>query len=199
MNIQELYTAALGSLLALLFGWQVARVGDMFRRRSVQLVRKHVLQTLIVTRQKGSSDYTVGSGVGITLLLVANVVATCLHVGNLRDLIARLKAMFHVNLIPLYIGARTPILAETIFGLTPKQHSLIHRSLGWVCLIEGLSYTFLSLASEQWTVKSYSFGVRCPETCFSGILLTVPSLQLRWQQWVSHRSCISVARCTNTS
>lgn len=160
MDIQELYTTAFGSLLVLLLGWQIARVGDALWRRSLQFIRSNLLQTLILTRKTGSSDYTVGVGVAIALLLVGNIVAVCFDLKCLHDLTERVGAVFHVNLIPLYMGTRSPVLAETIFGLTSRQHGLMHRSLGWVCLIEGLGYTLLSLASEKWTVRSYNFGVR---------------------------------------
>lgn len=160
MDAQELYATAIGSILVLVLAWQVAKVGEALRKRSAQLIRKNLLQTLIVTRRKGSSDYTVGSGLAIVLLLVGNIVAVCLDVRGLNDMTTRLKSVFHVNLIPLFIGARTPVVSNTVFGFTLKQHSLIHRSLGWICLVEGLGYTVLSLASEQWNVKSYSFGVR---------------------------------------
>lgn len=159
MDAQELYATALGSLLVLVLGWQMAKIGDAYQKRVAQLIRKNLLQTLIVTRRKGSSDYTVGSGVAVIVLVVGNLVAVCLNVRNLHGVSERLKAMFHVNLIPLCVGVRTPVLSSTIFGFTSKQHSLIHRCLGWVCLIEGLGYTVLSLASEQWKIKSYSFGV----------------------------------------
>jgi len=160
MDTQELYATAFGSLLVLLLGWQIAKVGDAFWRRSVQFIRKNLLQTLLVTRRAGSSDYTVGVGVAIALLLVGNIVAVCFGVESLQGLIERVRAVFHVNLVPLYMGARAPFFADMIFGLTLRQHGLGHRALGWICLLEGLGYTLLSLASEQWTIRSYSFGVR---------------------------------------
>lgn len=160
MDTPELYAIVLGSLLVLFLGWQVARVGDVFLRRSLQLIHKNLLQTLIVTRRRGSSDYTVGIGVTIMLLFVGNIVAVCLGVKSLHDMTERVRAIFHVNLIALYIGTRTPILAETALGLTLRQYSVMHRALGWICLTEGLSYALLSLAFEQWTVRSLNFGVR---------------------------------------
>lgn len=159
MEIQELYATASGSLLVLFLGWQIARVGDTFWRHCAQLIRKYLLQTLIVTRRAGSSDYTVGVGLAVTLLLAGNVTAVCLQARDLRDVTERVRDLFHVNLIPLYMGARSPVLAEMAFGLTLEHHGLMHRCLGWICLIEGLGYALLSLASEQWTVRSYNFGV----------------------------------------
>lgn len=160
MDTQELYATAFGSLLFLLLGWQIAKVGDAFWRRGVQFIRKNLLQTLLVTRRAGSTDYTVGVGVAIALLFVGNIVAVCLSVESLQGLTERVRAVFHVNLVPLYMGTRAPFFADMIFGLTLRQHGLVHRGLGWICLLEGLGYNLLSLASEQWTVRSYSFGVR---------------------------------------
>ena len=160
MDTQELYATAFGSLLVLLLGWQIAKVGDVFWKRSVQFIRKNLLQMLLVTRRAGSSDYTVDVGVAIVLLLVGNIVALRLGVEGMHGLRERLRAIFHVNLVPLYVGTRAPFFANMIFGLNLRQHGLMHRSLGWVCLVEGLGYTLLSLASEQWTVRSYNFGVQ---------------------------------------
>ena len=113
-----------------------------------------------MTRRAGSSDYTVGVGVAIALLLVGNIVAVCLSVESLHGLAKRVRAIFYMNLVPMYMGTRAPFFANMIFGLNLRQYGLMHRSLGWICLVEGLGYTLLSLASEQWTVRSYNFGVR---------------------------------------
>ena len=96
----------------------------------MQFIRKNLLQTLLVTRRVGSSNYIVGIGVAIVLLLVGNIVALCLSVKGLHSLRERLRAIFHVNLVPLYIGTRAPFFANIIFGLDLRQHGLMHRSLG---------------------------------------------------------------------
>jgi hypothetical protein len=71
-----------------------------------------------VTRRIGSSDYTVGVGVAIALLLVGNIVAVCLGVESLHGLAERVQAVFYVNLVPLYMGTRALFFANMIFGLT---------------------------------------------------------------------------------
>lgn len=114
----------------------------------MQFIRKNLLQMLLVSRRAGSSDYTVGIRVAIVLLLVGNIVALCLGVEGLYGLRERLQAIFHVNLVPLYMGIRALFFANMIFSLNLRQHSLMHCSLSWVCLVEGLGYTLLSLASE---------------------------------------------------
>lgn len=83
------------------------------------------------------------------LLLVGNIVALRLSVEGMYGLRERLQAVFHVNLVPLYVGTRAPFFANMIFGLNLRQYGLMHCSLSWVCLVEGLRYTLLSLASEQ--------------------------------------------------
>lgn len=103
----------------------------------MQFVRKNLLQALLVTRRAGSSDYTIGVGVAIALLLVSNIAVVCLGVESLHGLTERVRAVFHVNLVPLYMGTRAPFFADMIFGLTLRQHGLMHRSLGWICLVRG--------------------------------------------------------------
>jgi hypothetical protein len=132
MDTQELYATAFGSLLVLLLGWQIAKVGDAFWRRNVQFIRKNLLQTLLVTRRAGSSDYTVGVGVAIALLLVGNIVAVCLGVESLHGLAERVRAVFHVNLVsPNLIvleGYRIPVCCS--FGVAAPELSNPGQCLG---------------------------------------------------------------------
>jgi hypothetical protein len=71
-----------------------------------------------VIRRVGSSDYTVGIGIAIALLLIGNVVAICLGVESLYSLAERVRAVFYINLVPLYIGIRTLFFTNIVFGLT---------------------------------------------------------------------------------
>jgi hypothetical protein len=136
MNAEEIYATAIGSLFAVFLGWQVAIILDALRQRSMQTIRKMLLQTLVITRRKGTSDYTVASALAILLLIVGNMAVLFIGVTTLDQVSERLRAVFHINLIPLYLSARTPVLSELMFGLTYKQHSMIHRWLGWTCLLE---------------------------------------------------------------
>lgn len=140
MDTQELYATAFGSLLVLLLGWQIAKVGDAFWRRSVRFIRKNLLQTLLVTRRAGSSDYTVGVGVAIALLLVGNIVAVCLGFESLHGLSARLRAVFHVNLVPLYMGTRAPFFADMITSIHLCRESTCAGTL----LLESALYLLLT-------------------------------------------------------
>jgi len=162
MYAQEIYATAVGSLFAVFLGWQVAIIGDALRQRSMQAIRKIFVQTLVVTRRNGTSDYTVASTLAIVLLITGNLAVLFVEVADWNDMRERLRSVFHVNLIPLYVSARTPILSEFMFGLTYKQHSLIHRWIGWMCLFQGLGHNLLSLSMQQWIIKSYRFGVGQP-------------------------------------
>lgn len=160
MHVREVYTIAIGSLFVVFLAWQLAVVGDVLRRRGVRLFRKVFLQTLLVKRRKGSSNYTVGTGFIIASLCTGNIIALCVRVKNVSDIADRLRGLLHVNLIPLFLSVRTPLLSELFFGLTFQPHSLLHRLLGWICVAEGLGYTILSLLIRQWSTLSTKFGVR---------------------------------------
>lgn len=160
MHVREVYTIAIGSLFVVFLGWQLAVVGDVLRRRGVKLFRKVLLQTLLVKRRKGSSNYTIGTGFIIASLCTGNIIALCVRVKDVSDVADRLRGLLHVNLIPLFLSVRTPLLSELFFGLTFQPHSLLHRLLGWICAAEGLGYTILSLLIRQWSILSTKFGVR---------------------------------------
>jgi hypothetical protein len=116
MHAQEIYAIAVGSLFAIFLGWQVAIILDALRQRSTQTIRKMFLQTLVVTRRKGASDYTVASVLSILLLIAGNMAVLFVGVAGLDELSERLRAVFHINLIPLYLSARTPVLSEFMFA-----------------------------------------------------------------------------------
>lgn len=160
MHVREVYTAAIGSLFVVFLGWQLAVIGDVLRRRGVRLFRKVFIQTLLLTRRRGSSNYSIGAGFILASLCAGNIVALCVQVDSAGDIANRLRGLLHVNLIPLFLSVRTPLLSELFLGLTFQPHSLLHRLLGWVCVAEGLGYTVLSLFVRQWSILSMEFGVR---------------------------------------
>ncbi|KAM0718991.1 hypothetical protein Q7P37_004896 [Cladosporium fusiforme] len=53
MDAEELYATAIGSLLVLVLGWQMARVGDAFRKRGAQLIRKNLCTNIDRDQKKG--------------------------------------------------------------------------------------------------------------------------------------------------
>lgn len=159
MENRDVYAAVIGSLFAVFLGWQLASISHTLGRHSIQLLRKIVVQTILVTRRKGSSDYTIGAALSVLLFLSGNITALSIRLRDLHELRARLQAIFHINLIPLFLSTRTPRISQTVFGLSSKQHGLLHRILGWVCVAECLGYYLLSVFLQPWPVASYEFAV----------------------------------------
>ena len=159
MNFEEVYAISLGSVFVVLIGWHAAEALLLWRRRVTGLVRKYVSQSLVVTRRNGTSNFNVAAALGVLILAAANVVACAIGVSSRPQLVRRLAVVSIVNLVPLYLGRSTSLVVNHVCGLSPTAYGILHRWLGWVCLLGALCHGLLALSLSEWTFSVRSILV----------------------------------------
>lgn len=161
MQETVVYGISFGSLLLLAILIQGLRsINGKTYELFASLFRKHVIQTLVINRQKGSADFTVLYAVVLLGFVTSNSVILLLPwPSTASDLAGRSSSLFVINAVPLYIGSSS-YLSEKVVRLSKPQRSLIHRWIGRVCvalaLIHSLCHmkTGLRTAFDSYTVRT---------------------------------------------
>jgi len=74
------------------------------------------------------------------------------------DLISRSGLMASINLIPLFLGGRTNVLASFL-GISLHTYYLAHHWVGRVVIIQGLIHVGSVIASRKpWTFDSFQIS-----------------------------------------
>ncbi len=159
MDIAAAYSIALGALLTVFIGWHLAAECTRWRQYLLTLLRKYISQKLIVKRQNGTSDVSIGIALSIVLFVAANAIGAALSVTTIAELSHRLSMLCTINLVPLFLGGRTSILASKLCGLSLPTYGLLHRWMGRVFLCEAILHGLLELALANWTISVLEIAV----------------------------------------
>ena len=150
MELAEIYAVALGSVFAVFLGWHLAAETSRLRHRGVALIRKHVLQTLLFTRQPGAADFSVGAALAVSLMIGGNIAACVVNTSSRSDFGQRTAFVSSINLIPLLFGGRTSFITNYGLGLSLQRHEALHRWLGRIFVIEATVHACVQLALQDW-------------------------------------------------
>ncbi len=153
MDIAAAYSIALGALLTVFIGWHLAAECTRWRQYLLTLLRKYISQKLIVKRQNGTSDVSIGMAFSVVLFVAANAIGAALSVTTIAELSHRLSMLCTINLVPLFFGVRTSMVASKLCGLSLPTHGLLHRWMGRVFLCEAILHGLLELALANWTIS----------------------------------------------
>jgi hypothetical protein len=153
MDFAELYAISLGAVFVILIGWHLAAVSIPLRRRLWNVYRQRIMYTNLVARQSGSNDFTLASAVQVLSLISLNVVACAIYVEDSVALSTRVASVALVNLVPLYLGGRTSLLANSLFGLDLPYYIMMHGWLGRICLTEALVHGIVCALKIDWNMS----------------------------------------------
>ena len=81
-----------------------------------------------------------------------------LGIKSTSDLISRSGMMASINLIPLFLGGRTSVLANFL-GISLHTYYLAHHWIGRIVVLQGLLHVGLVIASgKPWTFDSFQIS-----------------------------------------
>lgn len=159
MDTGNIYATCLGAFFALFIGWQIAAETTSLRHKATSIIRKYVGQMLVLTRPNGSGDISVGAAVGVVVLIALNAAACAFQVSSQSQLGDRLGKLAIINLVPLLLGGRTSLIANSVLGLPLSHYETLHRWIGRVCALEALAHLLLALSKKNWQFSAISVVV----------------------------------------
>jgi hypothetical protein len=160
MQIIVVYVIAYGSAIGLLLGWRLSHfLTTQARERIFSTFTKWAVYTLITRRPNGSSDVTIMTGSIILLLFIANVVGSALSVQTQDEVSLRLARLSVTNLVILYLGGSSNVVLDKVFRLSLTEHQLLHRWVGRVTVVEGLTHGILEFSQLRSAIRPIDLSV----------------------------------------
>jgi predicted ferric reductase len=154
MNLPQWYTISLAAVAVFLFLYRIGSIGSTFLiSRFEVLTLRHLVYPLLV-RRRYWAGVTRLQGLLVAGYLGINGFCMGLGVKTTSDLVSRAGLMAAVNVIPLFLGGRTNMLANFI-GISIHSYYLAHHWIGRVVIIQSLLHVGLAIAAGQpWTFST---------------------------------------------
>lgn len=159
MDTGNVYATCLGAFFALFIGRQIAAETSPLRHKATSVLRKYVGQMLVFTRPNGSGDISVGTAAGILVLIALNAAACAFQVASQSQLGSRLGKVAVINLVPLLLGGRTSLIANSVLGLPLSHYETLHRWIGRLCAFEALGHLLIGLSQKGWQFSAINIVV----------------------------------------
>ncbi|CZR55712.1 uncharacterized protein PAC_05600 [Phialocephala subalpina] len=153
MNIAQWYAVSVAAVSACLL---IHRIGSLaanfFVSRFQVLALKKLVYPLLRRRYFGSVTRFQGLMVGS--YIVINGFCMGIGIKNTGDLLLRSGTMAAINMIPLFLGGRTSVLANFL-GISVHTYYLAHHWIGRVVILQSLLHVVLVIATgKPWTFDS---------------------------------------------
>lgn len=148
-DIINLYAISIAGIFAVL----LIRWASRFATPYVPYVRSwtlsHIIYPLLIPRRKWMSITYIEAAL-LGAYVIANGVCMGVKVYGTSDLMLRSGMMASVNLIPLFLGGRTNLLANN-FGIPLHSYYLAHHWVGRMAIMQSLLHAGLAISSQNWT------------------------------------------------
>ena len=176
MLVTVVYALSYASAMGLLLVWRLSQfLTSQAREHIFSTFAKWLLFSVVLPRMNGSTDITIMAGSIIILFIIANVVGCALLVQSQSELSARLARMCITNLVVLFLGGRSNLIVDKIFRLSNTEYHLLHRWVGRVAVVEGLTHATLSIIKIRAATSVLDMSV-C--NVFSSYLFSINKGQL---------------------
>ena len=147
ISIAALYTLFLVQVIYLIF----------FRHFYPQLrcVFSKYIGYALLTPRRNWGRVTRGEGLSIALYIILNGFSMGLGIHTYNDLLIRASTMASINMVPLFFGGRTSIIAEFL-GFSLHSYYLAHIWIGCVVILQSSIHVILVIGrGEPWTLNDF--------------------------------------------
>lgn len=154
MALTHWYAVSVAIAFALLLIHRIVIVISAFVIARFQfLALKHIVYPLFIQRRYWAG-VTRLHGALIGSYIIINGFCMGLGIHNMSDLIIRSGTMASINIVPLFLGGRTNILAN-FMGISLHTYYLAHHWIGRVVIAQSLVHVALVIAvGKPWTFDS---------------------------------------------
>ena len=152
MNLTQWYAISLAASAATLLTYYIGTVVSTFLIVRFQyFALKNIVYPLLLRRFWTGTRFQ-GGLVGIYIIL--NGFCMGLGIKSSAELLTRSGLMASINLIPLFMGGRTSMLAN-LLGISLHTYYLAHHWIGRVVIVQSLIHVGLVISSRKpWTIDS---------------------------------------------
>jgi hypothetical protein len=171
MILTQWYAISISIITAFLFIYRIGLVTYAYFVNRFRLVTlKHFVYPIFIKRRYWTGVSRLHASL-IGSYFVINGFCMGLGIRNSSDLIIRSGTMASINLMPLFLGGRTSILADFL-GVSLHTYYLAHHWIGRMVIFQGIIHVALVLTSgKPWTFDSSQISgisVGSPKTILSG-------------------------------
>jgi hypothetical protein len=160
MQVTIIYAISYASAVFFLVAWRLSQCLTIQARQHIfSTCSKWLLYTVMHPRLTGSSDVTIMAGSIIIMFIVANIVGCVISIHNTSDLSSRLARMAVTNLVILYLGGSSTLLADKGIRISNDEHHLLHRWIGRVTVVEGLAHGTFCLIKTKAATRATDLAV----------------------------------------
>jgi hypothetical protein len=161
MHVNIVYALSYASAMGFLVVWRFSQYFTIQARQHIySFYSKWALYSVVHPRQNGTTDVTIMASCIILVFVVANVIGAVLGVQSRADLSTRLARMCVTNIIVLFFGGRSNFLVDRIFRLSSTEYYLLHRWIGRITLVEGLTHGTLCMIKTKARTQVIEISVR---------------------------------------
>ena len=161
MEITVVYVLTLGAIFGALVLYQTLKIiNRQVQNLCIPFILKHISYPLVLVRRRGTSNMSRLHLIYLTIYITANVLCSAIGVSNWASFGERVGHLAMVNIIPLCVGGRTNLIAN-LFHLPLSEYGLMHRWIGRVCVMEGITYGVVTLTQPHTSATKYKVITVC--------------------------------------
>lgn len=152
------YSISLALFTATLLLYRIGTVASNFFVAEFQVwALKRIIYPLLVQRRYFAS-VTRFQGAVVGSYFIINGVCMGIGIKSTSDLLLRSGTMASINMMPLFLGGRTSVLANFL-GISLHTYYLAHHWIGRLVVIQSLLHVSLVIASgKPWTYDSFQIA-----------------------------------------
>jgi hypothetical protein len=155
MDFAYYYAVAVGSILILFLGWNLAAVTAAQRHEAAVWIRRQLHRRVSLSKQRYAQVQLSLRSVAEWLLLSGvNATFCVLKTKSLPHIRVRLGQIALFNLLLLFLGGRTGFVVHHVLGLSLRSHTSLHMRIGWIFILESLLHVTTSVwFTKRWPLK----------------------------------------------
>jgi hypothetical protein len=155
LEFNQYYAISIAAIWALLAIYSIGSIISTCLYYQVRYFLLRFLLNNLLLRRRYWGSVTFLQGILIGFYIGGNGYAMW---AGWKDLISRSGLLASINLVPLFLGGRTNLLAEFL-GVSLQSYYLMHHWVGRVAILQGLVHALLVIRRiDKWNFDTYQIS-----------------------------------------
>jgi hypothetical protein len=159
MNLTQWYAVSIAAIAGCILLYRIGIVSSAFLTARFQYIAlKNLAYPLLIPRRYNWKGVTRLQGAVLGGYFGINGFCMGLGITSRSELMARSGMLASINLIPLFLGGRTSVLANFL-GISLHTYYIAHHWIGRLVILQGLLHVGLAITSGRpWTFDSFQIS-----------------------------------------